>query len=90
MYLSFGILHIPVTIHEGSTPPLPNRGSRLKIILTASFYCFPVKALKCQKWELSEISVLASDTNEYIDHATSHKVETIRRFSTRQEGHTKS
>ena len=21
----FGILHIPVTIHEGSTPPLPNR-----------------------------------------------------------------
>ena len=25
VYLSFGILHIAVTIHEGSTAPLPNR-----------------------------------------------------------------
>ena len=30
MYLSFSILHIPVSIHEGSTPPLPKRA--LKII----------------------------------------------------------
>ena len=26
VYLSFGILHIPVSIHEGITPRLPNRG----------------------------------------------------------------
>ena len=26
VYLSFGIPHIPVSIHEGSTPSLPNRG----------------------------------------------------------------
>ena len=34
MYLSFGILHIPVLIHEGITPPLPNRGLRkLKFVV---------------------------------------------------------
>ena len=32
MYLSFGILHVPVSIHEGSTPPLPNH------VLVVNYY----------------------------------------------------
>ena len=33
VYLSFGMLHIPVSIHEGSTPPLPNRVPLLIYVL---------------------------------------------------------
>ena len=32
MYLLFGILHIALSIHEGSTLPLPNRVGRLVVV----------------------------------------------------------
>ena len=41
MYLSFGIFHIPVLLHKGSTPPLLNRGTRFIQLYSLQQVCHP-------------------------------------------------